>query len=147
MFVSCFASPIQDLWHRWKSIQCGYNKPHSTACSTSSKQQRLHFIPPVSQSFTPWKQLNFYRISPCSSGHGALTNTHLIAPHANLGTGNQLLLCPREPSTTGREYAQPRSILPGSSLCVGASATFLPRQETYVWVRHIYRTFLSLLVR
>lgn len=43
------------LWDRWKRIQCGHSKAHSTPCSTSSQQQRLHFISSVSQSFPSMK--------------------------------------------------------------------------------------------
>lgn len=63
------------LWDRWKS---GFTSVHvanhvQPIAPPHLKQQRLHFIHPDSNNFPPGKQLNLYRISPCSSSHGALT--------------------------------------------------------------------------
>lgn len=72
------------LWHRWKSIQCGCSKPHSTPCSTSSKQQRLHFIPPVSQSLPSMKATQSWQNQSLQQWPWGTHPTHISLHHRQI---------------------------------------------------------------
>lgn len=136
------------LWHRWKSIQCSCSKPHPIPCSTSSKQQRLLFILYLLflNHFPPWNQLNLYRTSPCSSGHGTLTQ-HTTSNCSTGKPGHRQSTSPVSQRTQCHKKRVSSALFNTPwqfSLCWCLCYFFL---QTHVWVRHIHSTFLSLLVR
>lgn len=148
MFVSFFAYPIQDTsgtGERGSSVDTAKHIQPLVPPHLSSKGSVLYLL--FLNHFPPWKQLNLHRISPCSSGHGALTKH--TTPNCSAGKPEHRQST--SPVSQRTQYHKKRVcsalFFPGSSLRVGASATFLPLQGAHVWVKDIYSTFLSLLVR
>lgn len=96
-------------------------------CSNSSKQRKPHFIPPVSQSFPSMKATQSSQNQSLQQWPWGTHPTHSIELLCRQAWAQAINFCvPENPVP----HAQLSSILPGSSLCVGASATFLPLQET-----------------